>query len=70
MTAEFWPESPAKFVKALRSEGIPVPKDSGKEIVVDRRTRFRFDTIDGTDRFKWSDPELENEWNGWVAQHS
>ena len=71
MVAEFWPEAHPNFVAALHSEGILVPNESGKEILVNRRTKLRFDCgPDGAIRFRWSDPQLEKEWDDWVRRYS
>ena len=59
------------LIKALKAQHLAVPDKSAVEIVTDRHTRFRLDTgPDGTFRFTWYEPRLQNEWSQWVADHA
>ncbi|HWR34949.1 MAG TPA: hypothetical protein VN622_03640 [Clostridia bacterium] len=71
MSAEFSTESGGEYLRALKEARINVPAEDRKETTVDRRTTFRYDTdADGTFRFSWTDPMLENEWLKWVRDNS
>jgi hypothetical protein len=71
MEADFSPENEERYLTALRSQNSKVPGKPAEEVVLDRRTKFRFDAgPEGKLFFTWYDPKLENEWNDWVAKHS
>jgi len=68
MESQFTPQNSEEFMKALRSELSKIPQNSAEEIVIDRRTHFRFDGPSNRNfSFTWYDPKLENEWKKWVA---
>ncbi len=71
METEFSTARGREFLTQFKEKVGNAPADAGQEITVGRRTRFRYDVIsDGTFRFLWMDPELEDEWREWVRRYS
>jgi hypothetical protein len=71
MSAEFSTGRGREYLEALRQQRIKVPADVNRDTIVDRRTKFRYDTYPtGMFRFSWTDPQLENEWHKWVRDNS
>ena len=58
------------YLTALHHEIPKMPQKPSKEIVTDRRTRFRFDVgPSGDTSFTWYDPKLEEQWKKWAASN-
>jgi hypothetical protein len=72
METEFTPQkNDENYLNALRNEIPKMPRKPSEEIVIDRRTRFRFDMApNGEVSFTWYDPKLERQWKEWVAKNS
>ena len=71
MAAEFSTTKGREYMTVLTRQHRQVPNNPGKDITVDRRTKFRYDiNTDGTLRFTWTDPKLEDQWLKWVRDNS
>lgn len=71
METQFSPQKSDGYMNAIRSENSRIPTKPAEEIVMDRRTRFRFNVgPDGSLTFTWYDPKLKSEWDEWVAENS
>ena len=71
MSAEFTTRKGAEYLAKLQEEHVTVPEESGKDIKIDRRTKFQYLVLSGgLFRFVWTDPQLENEWNEWVRRYA
>ena len=70
MEAQFSTSSGRVYLNALSGHST-MPQRSAEEIVVDHRTRFRFDIDSNGDyRFTWYDPKLESEWLKWASAYA
>jgi hypothetical protein len=72
METEFSPQKKAEdCLTILRKEMPEMPQKPSKEIVMDRRTRFRFDIAPNGDiSLTWYDPQIEKQWMKWVAKNA
>ena len=71
MEARFSPQNSDDYLAALRNEKTVIPQKPTEEVVMDRRTKFRFDVgPNGSLFFTWYDPTLEDEWKKWVASNA
>jgi hypothetical protein len=71
METQFSTEKGNDYMTELRRHSSNVPQRAAQEVVTDRRTRLRYDSVpDGRLVFTWYDPKLEKEWRDWVASHS
>jgi hypothetical protein len=71
MEAQFTPADSKNYIATVQREYSRVPQQAGQEITIDRRTKFRFDSLaSGNLVFTWYDPQLENQWKKWVAANS
>ncbi len=71
MSTEFATARGQGVITAMRGQHTKVPTQPREEVTLDRRTKFRYDTDpDGTFRFNWRDPKLEDEWLRWVRDNS
>jgi hypothetical protein len=66
MEVRFTTTKGSEYLDLLRAHS-KVPRKATEEIVLDRHTKFRFDTnSDGTVRFSWFDAKLWSEWLKWA----
>ena len=72
MSTEFSTKDGRDFLAALREQRGKVPRVvASEEVVSNGRTKLRYYIDnDGTFRFLWSDPKLEDEWHKWIAAHT
>jgi hypothetical protein len=71
MSTEFSTHRGQEVIAALREHVATMPGKPREEIILDIRTRFRYDVDpDGTYRFSWRDAKLEDEWSKWVGSNS
>lgn len=70
MSADFSTRNGQEYL-GLLAQRDKVPGAPRRESKVDRRTKLRYDIDpDGTYRFSWTDPQLEDEWLKWVRNNS
>jgi hypothetical protein len=71
MSTEFSTVKGREYLAALRQRHGKIPTTAREEAVTSGRTKLRYDIdADGTFRFDWFDPKLEDEWLKWVRDHS
>ena len=71
METRFLTEEGNDYIAALRNQGATTPQKPGEEVVLDRRTKFRFDIdANGNTVFTWYDPKLMDEWKDWIKYHA
>jgi hypothetical protein len=71
METQFVPQKGSDYMEVLRRENSKVPMKAAEEIIIDRRTKLRFDVLPGGNlTFTWYDPKLDNEWKNWLASNS
>ena len=71
LSTEFSTAKGLEYLVALRQQHNKMPTAAREEVITSGRTRFRyFIDADGTYRFLWFDPKLEDEWLRWVWQHA
>jgi hypothetical protein len=71
MSTEFTTPHGKEYIAHLQEEYGSIPKGSGTEIEINRRTEFKyFIEPDGAFRFLWTDPKLESKWNEWVRANA
>jgi hypothetical protein len=71
MSTEFSTTQGRELISAMRNQGTTIPSTARQQVVLDRRTRFRYDIdSDGGFRFSWTDIKLEAEWSKWVERNS
>jgi hypothetical protein len=71
MSTEFSTKNGRDFLAVLREQHGNVPKVASEEVVSNGRTKLRYYIDkDGTFRFVWSDPKLDDEWRKWIAAHT
>ncbi len=71
MTTEFSTEKGREYLTKLKEQQSKIPENASTETVVDRHTKFRYDSDpDGKFRFSWTDSKIEAEWLKWVRDNS